>query len=49
MAHVEFNRSKDSFLLVIKDFFGRESEAFFSRNVSAKSDLTAGYVDSKTP
>ena len=34
---------------MIKDFFGRESEAFFSRKVSAKSDLTAGYVDPKTP
>ena len=47
MAHVEFDR-RIAFLL-IKDFFGRESETFYSRIVSAKSDLTAGYIDSKTP
>ena len=32
---------------MIKDFFGSESQAFFSPNVSSKSDLTGGYVDSK--
>ena len=31
---------------MMKDFFGRESQAFFSPNVSSKSDLTAGYLDS---
>ena len=35
---------------MIRDFFGRESQAFCSRNVLSKSDhLTAGYVDSKNP
>ena len=35
---------------MIRDFFGRESQAFCFRNVSPKSDhLTAGYVDSKNP
>ena len=32
---------------MMKDFFGFKSQAFFSPNVSSKSDLTAGYVDSK--
>ena len=34
---------------MIKDFFGRESQAFFLGNVSSKSNLTAGYVDCKKP
>ena len=34
---------------MMKDFFGPESLAFFSNNISSKSDLTAGYLDSIKP
>ena len=34
---------------MIREFFGHESQEFRSRNVSSKSDLTAGYLDSKNP
>ena len=46
MAHVEFNR-RIAFFWRLRTFL--VVSPFVSRNVSAKSDLTAGYVDSKTP